>query len=202
MGLADEQTTARMGQLFEQVRTYFTLQKEYLSLHGVELLTRLFSAIALAAILILVGFLVVLFGSFALAYWIGSLLGSQVLGFGIIAAALLLCALFVWANRGVLIIKPTIHFMIGLLATHVVFPTIEGVQAEKARLDDQLKDNQSQMHDTASAILAPRPEARNRWESASNLFQNGMTIFHGVQIGLSIISAARHIFGIGRKRRR
>ena len=81
MTFSNEQTTSRMSQLFEQARRYLTLQKDYLSLNSVEILTRLFSAIALAAILILVGFLVILFGSFALAYWIGGMLGSHILGF-------------------------------------------------------------------------------------------------------------------------
>lgn len=191
-----------MSQLIEQARQYFTLQKNYLSLHGVEILTRLFSAIALAAILILVGFLVILFGSFALAYWIGELLDSQILGFVIIAALLLLTAVLVWANRMAWIVMPTVHFMIGLLATEVVQPTLEGVVAEKKRLEEQLADSQLEMKDNAHQLLVPQPEARNRWEYAINLFHNGLTIFRGVQLGLSFIEATRRIFGLGKKRRR
>jgi len=202
MTIANEQTTSRMSQLIEQARQYFTLQKNYLSLHGVEILTRLFSAIALAAILILVGFLVILFGSFALAYWIGELLDNQILGFVIIAALLLLTAVLIWANRMAWIVMPTVHFMIGLLATEVVQPTLEGVVAEKKRLEEQLADSQSEMKDNAHQLLAPQPEARDRWEYAINLFHNGLTIFRGVQLGLSFIEATRRIFGLGKKRRR
>lgn len=202
MTIANEQTTSRMSQLIEQARQYFTLQKNYLSLHGVEILTRLFSAIALAAILILVGFLVILFGSFALAYWIGELLDSQILGFVIIAALLLLTAVLIWANRMAWIVMPTVHFMIGLLATEVVQPTLEGVVAEKKRLEEQLSDSQLEMKDNAHQLLVPQPEARDRWEYAINLFHNGLTIFRGVQLGLSFIEATRRIFGLGKKRRR
>ena len=202
MTIANEQTTSRMSQLLEQARQYFTLQKNYLSLHGVEILTRLFSAIALAAILILVGFLVILFGSFALAYWIGELLDSQILGFVIIAGVLLLTAMLIWANRMAWIVMPTVRFMIGLLATEVAQPTLEGVVAEKKRLEEQLTDSQSEMKDNAHQLLAPEPEARDRWDYAINLFHNGLTIFRGVQLGLSFIEATRRIFGLGRKRRR
>ncbi len=201
MGITNEKTTNQMSQLFEQIRQYLSLQKNYLSLQSVEVLTRLFTAVALTAIFILVGFLVILFGSFALAYWIGELLNSHILGFAIIAGVLLLSALLVWFNRTSWIILPTTRFMINLLSTHVVYPTQEGITMEKEILHKQLDENQADIKETAANIFAPQAEARNRWESASNLLQNGMTIFRGVQIGLSAITAARHLFG-GKGRRR
>lgn len=202
MNIENEQTTARVSRLFEQIRRYFTLQKEYLSLNGVEMLTRLFTAIVLAVILILVGFLVILFGCFALAYWIGTLLDSTVLGFAIIAGVMLLVALLVWANRMSWIVQPTTRFMIGLFATKVVTPTLEGVMTVKENTSQQIEAQEQEMRETANAIFTPPAAAQNRWEMATNLLHNGMTIFRGVQIGLSVVSAARAVFGLGRKRRR
>lgn len=202
MNIENEQTTARVSRLFEQIRRYFTLQKEYLSLNGVEMLTRLFTAIVLAVILILVGFLVILFGCFALAYWIGTLLDSTVLGFAIIAGVMLLVALLVWANRMSWIVQPTTRFMIGLFATKVVTPTLEGVMTVKESTSQQIEAQEQEMRETANAIFTPAAAAQNRWEMATNLLHNGMTIFRGVQIGLSVVSAARAVFGLGRKRRR
>lgn len=202
MGITNEQTTDRMTKLFEQGRRYYALQKDYLSLHGAEVLSRLFSAIALTAIFILVGFMVILFGSFALAYWIGDLLGSHILGFVIIAGVLLVGTLLVYANRKSWIVLPTTRFMVNLLTPKMVYPTQEGIAVEKEHLHKQLDENTSEIKETANAIFAPMPEARNRWESASNLFQNGMTIFRGLQIGLSAIAAARGVFGLGRRRRK
>lgn len=202
MNIENEQTTARVSRLFEQIRRYFTLQKEYLSLNGVEMLTRLFTAIVLAVILILVGFLVILFGCFALAYWIGTLLDSTVLGFAIIAGVMLLVALLVWANRMSWIVQPTTRFMIGLFATKVVTPTLEGVMTVKESTSQQIEAQEEEMRETANAIFTPAAAAQNRWEMATNLLHNGMTIFRGVQIGLSVVSAARAVFGLGRKRRR
>lgn len=202
MNIENEQTTARVSRLFEQIRRYFALQKEYLSLNGVEMLTRLFTAIVLAVILILVGFLVILFGCFALAYWIGTLLDSTVLGFAIIAGVMLLVALLVWANRMSWIVQPTTRFMIGLFATKVVTPTLEGVMTVKESTSQQIEAQEQEMRETANAIFTPPAAAQNRWEMATNLLHNGMTIFRGVQIGLSVVSAARAVFGLGRKRRR
>lgn len=202
MNIENEQTTARVSRLFEQIRRYFALQKEYLSLNGVEMLTRLFTAIVLAVILILVGFLVILFGCFALAYWIGTLLDSTVLGFAIIAGVMLLVALLVWANRMSWIVQPTTRFMIGLFATKVVTPTLEGVMTVKESTSQQIEAQEQEMRETANAIFTPAAAAQNRWEMATNLLHNGMTIFRGVQIGLSVVSAARAVFGLGRKRRR
>lgn len=202
MSIENEQTTARVSRLFEQIRRYFTLQKEYLSLNGVEMLTRLFTAIVLAVILILAGFLVILFGCFALAYWIGTLLDSTVLGFAIIAGVMLLVALLVWANRMSWIVQPTTRFMIGLFATKVVTPTLEGVMTVKENTSQQIEAQEQEMRETANAIFTPAATAQNRWEMATNLLHNGMTIFRGVQIGLSVVSAARAVFGLGRKRRR
>ena len=202
MNIANEQTTARMSQLFEQVRRYFALQKDYLSLHGVEMLTRLFTAIALAAILILAGFLVILFGSFALAYWIGSLLDSTILGFAIIAGVMLLLALLVWAKRTAWIVLPATRFMINLFATEVVIPTLDGVKIEQERLRQQLTSEEEKMKETANGILTPPAASQNRWEMASNLLHNGMNIYRGLQIGLSVVAAARTVFGLGRRRRK
>lgn len=202
MNIENEQTTARMSQLFEQVRRYFALQKDYLSLHGVEMLTRLFTAIALAAILILAGFLVILFGSFALAYWIGSLLDSTILGFAIIAGVMLLLALLVWAKRTAWIVLPATRFMINLFATEVVIPTLDGVKIEQERLRQQLTSEEEKMKETANGILTPPAASQNRWEMASNLLHNGMNIYRGLQIGLSVVAAARTVFGLGRRRRK
>ncbi|MBR1800961.1 MAG: hypothetical protein IJ767_05625 [Bacteroidaceae bacterium] len=202
MTFTSEQTTAQMGQLFEQARRYVVLQKDYLSLHGVEVLTRLFTTLALVAIFVLVGFLVTLFGSFALAYWLGELLNSTILGFTIIAAALLLVALLIYANRKAWIILPTTRFLVSLLASNLALPTQEGIAAEKEHLRQQLQAGEGEMKDTAGAILAPMPIARNRWESASQLLQNGWNIYRGLQLGISAVTALRAVFGLGRKRRR
>ncbi len=201
MGIANEQTTSQITHLIELLRDYFALQKDSWSLQGAQVLTRLFSAIILWAILILVGFMVLMFGGFALAFWFGNMLGSNLLGFAIITGCFLLLACIVYFNRTAWIIQPTTRFMISLLGPTVTIPTEDGINLEKERLNQKINEQQEQMKSTASTILAPIPEARNRWESASNLLMNGWNIYRGLQLGLSTVAAIRGIFG-GRKRRK
>lgn len=202
MLFANEQMTSQMGALLEEGRQYWNLQKKYLGLHTAEVLTRLLSRIALVLILILTGSLVLLFGSFALAFWLGTLLDSTTLGFCIIAGLLLLLAFVVYANRVNWIVAPTTRFLVSLLATSLVVPSQEGIAMEKSHLREQLDDYQRDMKDTANALLSPLPEAKNRWDSAANLFQNGMSIYRGIQLGVSAIVALRSVFKLGRRRKK
>lgn len=201
MLFSNEQTTAQMSQLFEEARQWWGLQKQFVSLHATEVLTRLFAAIALWGILILVGSMVLLFGSFALAYWLGEMLNSTMLGFGIIALVLLLAVMLVYANRRNWILLPITRFMVSLLVSSVKVPTLEGIALEQERVGQQLEQNQATLRDTAGTLLVPAAEARNGWESAANLLQNGMNIYRGVQIGLAAVAAFRRIFSPRRRKR-
>ena len=196
------QTTEQMSRLFTEAKQYWTLQKQHLSLQTTEVLTRLLSAIALWAIVILIGSLVLLFASFAIAFWLGGLLGNTVWGFVIIAAVLLVVTLLVYANRTAWIIVPVTRFMVSLFVSSLASPTREGVAMEKVRVQEKLDESQLQMRETASTLLSPLPEAKNRWDRATGLFQNGMSIYRGLQLGLSAIAAFRAIFGRGKRRRR
>ena len=201
MMFANEKTTAQIGQLFDEAKRYWELQKQHLSLNSVEILTRLFSTLVLVLILILVGSLVLLFGSFALAYWLGELLDSMLLGFGIIACILLLLALMVYANRRSWIVRPTTQFMVSLLASSLAVPTQDGITIEKAHLRKQMDENLRDLKESANTLLAPLPAAKNRWDNASFWFQNGMNLYRGIQLGASAIVALLSIFKFGRKRK-
>ena len=202
MGLTNEQTTLQFTHLFQQVKDHLTLQKELLSLNSAQVLTRLFSAILLWTVLLLVGSMVLLFAGFALAYWLGTLLNNEVLGFAIVAGGLLLVSFIFYVNRKAWVVVPTTKFIVSLLASALTQPTEEGLAQEKERVTQKLEENQNEIKETANRLMAPMPAARNRWESAANLLQNGWNIYRGLQMGLSAIAAIRSVFGLGRKRRR
>lgn len=200
MNIANEQTTSQFTHLFEQVRDYLTHQKDLLSLNTVQVLTRLFSMILLWTVLLLVGSLVILFASFALAYWLGNLLGNNVLGFVIIAGVLLLSACIFYLNRRAWVFTPIMGFMVSLLASYLTPPTEEAVVLEKERLTQKIEEEQHEIKETTNTLMNPVHTARNRWESAANLLQNGWNIYRGLQLGLSAVAAIRRVFGLGRKR--
>ena len=200
MNIANEQTTSQFTHLFEQVRDYLTHQKDLLSLNTVQVLTRLFSMLLLWTVLLLVGSLVILFASFALAYWLGNLLGNNVLGFVIIAGVLLLSACIFYLNRRAWVFTPIMGFMVSLLASYLTPPTEEAVVLEKERLTQKIEKEQHEIKETTNTLMNPVHTARNRWESAANLLQNGWNIYRGLQLGLSAVAAIRRVFGLGRKR--
>ena len=146
--------------------------------------------------------MVLLFAGFALAYWLGTLLNNEVLGFAIVAGGLLLVSFIFYVNRKAWVVVPTAQFIVSLLASALTQPTEEGLAQEKERVTQKLEENQNEIKETANRLMAPIPAARNRWESAANLLQNGWNIYRGLQMGLSAVAAIRSVFGLGRKRRR
>ena len=198
------QTTEQMTSLFTEARNYLDLQRKNLSLETTEVLTKLLTGIALWGIVILIGALVLLFASFALAYLLGNLLGSSVWGFAIIAGVLLLLTLLIYANRTAWIAVPVGKFMISLFASSLQGQSREAVALEKAHVQDKLDESQTQMRTTANALLSPQPESKDRWERASRLVSNGVDIYRAIQYGLSAIASISTVFGLGlgRKRRR
>jgi hypothetical protein len=98
--------------LFEQVKVYFNLRVGYLRLYIAEYLIKFFSSLVLWMVIFLFLFFVLVFGSFAFAYWFGELTGHWSIGFLIIAGFYLLLAALIFALRRPLIIRPFTQLVI------------------------------------------------------------------------------------------
>ncbi|MBQ9284716.1 MAG: hypothetical protein IJ209_00300 [Bacteroidaceae bacterium] len=196
------QTTEQMTTLITEARNYWNLQRKNISLETTEVLTRLLTAIALWGIIILVGALVLLFASFALAYLLGVWLGSEVWGFAIIAGVLLFITLLIYVNRTAWIAAPVGKFMVSLFASQMQDPTREAVAMEKAHVKEKLDESQTLMRTTASSLFSPKPQSKDRWDRATRLLANGVDIYRAVQFGLSAVTAVATVFGLGRRKRR
>ena len=85
--------TEQLAHIFEQVKIYLNLRLDYLKLNVAEYLIKFFSGLALFMVLFSFIFFVLVFGSFAFAYWFGAKTGNQWLGFLIVAGFYLLVAL-------------------------------------------------------------------------------------------------------------
>lgn len=201
-----EENTNQMQQLLEEGKEYLSLQKRYWGLQTAEMLTKLLTAIAVWAIIILAGTIVLLFASFALAFWIGKLLDSSVAGFAIMAGITALLIVIVYVNRKTLITAAIARFVVNLTAPPAANETYaqsaELTAAERVRTGTELAHRRTQIRQSAQAILEPTAKARNKWESASNLFHNGMAVFRGIQLGVSAIAAIRMVLGGKKKKRR
>lgn len=106
-----------IGKLLLEFKKYLELQKEFVKLDATEKMTVILSAILIVTVLLLLGSIVLLFLTFALAYYLGDVLGSLSLGFGLISAFILLLTVIFYLNRNRMVIRPMARFMTKLILT-------------------------------------------------------------------------------------
>ena len=104
--MEDLSLSEQFKKLYEQAKVYLNLQVSYVRLHIAEYLIKFFSSMVLGMIIFLFLFFVLVFGSFAFAYWFGEHTGKWSLGFLIVAGFYLLLATLIFLFRKPLIIKP------------------------------------------------------------------------------------------------
>lgn len=106
-----------IGKLLLEFKKYLELQKEFVKLDATEKMTVILSAILIVTVLLLLGSIVLLFLTFALAYYLGDVLGSLSLGFGLISAFILLLTVIFYLNRNRMVVQPMARFMTKLILT-------------------------------------------------------------------------------------
>ena len=103
--------TEDIKEIILEVKHYLNLQKKYLAIDAAEKTTVILSAVAIAAICILLGAIILLFCTFALAYWIGDLLNNLPLGFLSTGLIVVLILLLFYCKRKAWIIQPLARMM-------------------------------------------------------------------------------------------
>ncbi|MDO4214326.1 MAG: phage holin family protein [Bacteroidales bacterium] len=103
---SSDKTIDSLADLFKEVKEYFLLQKEYVTLDLVEKLTILISAISLGFVLMCIALLVLFYLSFTLIYLIAPIVGGPTAAFAIMTAILAGIGYYLYYNREKLIIKP------------------------------------------------------------------------------------------------
>ena len=98
-------------QLLLELKNYYKLQKKFVYLDTAEKLTVLLSAIAIAIIMVILIALVLMYATFALAFFIGNRLDSLPMGFVLVAAGLLIVLMLFYYNRKSLIVQPLAQFI-------------------------------------------------------------------------------------------
>ncbi len=98
--------SSQIKQLIDEIKVYVNLRISYLRVNVAEFLIRFFSGLVLWMVIFLFLFFVLVFGSFAFAYWFGELTGKMSLGFLIIAGFYILLAVLIFAFRRPLIVRP------------------------------------------------------------------------------------------------
>jgi hypothetical protein len=98
--------TDQLAHLFDQVKIYLNLRLDYLKINIAEYLIRFFSGLVLWMVMFWFIFFVLVFGSFAFAYWFGEMTGKMWLGFLIVMGFYLILAIAIFVARQALIVRP------------------------------------------------------------------------------------------------
>ena len=112
--LSSDKNVETIAQLIEVLKHYLGLQTEYLKLDVIDKVVRLLKAATLALIFILIIIAVVMYFSFALAFWLSNFTGMTIAFLIVGAIHLLIFILFIIFRKS-WIEKPLVHFLAGLL---------------------------------------------------------------------------------------
>ena len=112
--LSSDKNVETIAQLVEVVKHYLGLQKEYLKLDIIDKIVRLLTFAALAIVFVLVLVAVMMYLSFALAFWLASYTGTA-LAFLVVGGIHLLLIIVIFIFRKKWIEKPLVRFLANLL---------------------------------------------------------------------------------------
>lgn len=112
--LSSDKNVETIAQLVEVLKHYLGLQKEYLKLDVIDKVVSLLKATALAILFLLIGVAVMMFFSFAFAYWLSTYVGMAPAFLVVALFHLVLFVLFVIYRRP-WIEKPLVRFLAGML---------------------------------------------------------------------------------------
>ena len=112
--LSSDKNVENIGQLMELLKHYLGLQTEYVKLDVIDKVVRLLTAAALAILFFLLIIAVMLFLSFALAYWLGQHIGMAP-AFSVVGGLHLLLLLLFFLFHEKWIERPLVRFLAGLL---------------------------------------------------------------------------------------
>ena len=104
-----------IGKLFLEFKKYLELQKEFIKLDATEKLTVILTTVFTVVVLLLLGSITLLFLAFAMAYYASEAFESTLIGFGLIAAFVLLLAIIFYFNRNRMVVRPLARFMARIL---------------------------------------------------------------------------------------
>ena len=112
--LSSDKNVETIAQLVEIIKHYLGLQKEYLKLDIIDKIVRLLTFAALVVVFSVLLVAVLMYLSFAIAFWIASYMGTA-LAFLVVGGIHLLLIIIVFIYRKKWIEKPLVRFLANLL---------------------------------------------------------------------------------------
>ena len=105
-------------ELWAELKKYLTLQIDYAKLTAVEKLVVLLSAIAMVAVMLILGACVLFYLSFAVVFMLSDAIGSTWGAYLIVSGIFMVLMLVVYAMRQKLILDPVSRFLTRLFLHH------------------------------------------------------------------------------------
>ena len=112
--LSSDKNVETIAQLVEIIKHYLGLQKEYLKLDIIDKIVRLLTFAALVVVFSVLLVAVLMYLSFAIAFWLASYMGTA-LAFLVVGGSHLLLIIIVFIYRKKWIEKPLVRFLANLL---------------------------------------------------------------------------------------
>lgn len=112
--LSSDKNVETIAQLVEIIKHYLGLQKEYLKLDIIDKIVRLLTFAALVVVFSVLLVAVLMYLSFAIAFWLASYMGTA-LAFLVVGGIHLLLIIIVFVYRKKWIEKPLVRFLANLL---------------------------------------------------------------------------------------
>ena len=100
------------GETFEYARQYVKQQGDYIRLEAAERISKTMSAMMTALVLGIFSMLVIIMLSLAIAFWLGSKLGSYAEAFVIVSAVYCLIGSLIFIFRKQLVTEPTLQLVL------------------------------------------------------------------------------------------
>ena len=110
----DNHNTKNFQLLFDEVKKYIELQREYIKLELIEKLTVVFSKLIIFILIFLLGIVVLFYLTMSLAYLLEPLVGGLTVSYLIVAGIVALLILLIYLYRKPLIITPLVNFFANL----------------------------------------------------------------------------------------
>jgi membrane-bound ClpP family serine protease len=112
--LSSDKNVESIAQLIEVLKHYLGLQSEYVKLDVIDKVVRLLTAATLAIIFLFITIAVLMYFSFAAAFWLSAYTGMAT-AFLIISVLHLFIFILFFIKRKAWIEKPLVHFLASLL---------------------------------------------------------------------------------------
>lgn len=184
-------------QLIEQVKTFYLLERKYLTIDATERITGLFSWLLLTFILIGVGLLVLMLLLITLIHALGSIIGDITYAYAIATGITLLLFALIWFNRKRLIVQPVSRIIADFLKSDYADPTQDPERAaelsklptSKGELRLAIKVKEHEIREQVEKLVDTHPkDDPSLGERLGQYVDKGLALYRGTTLTLGLIN--------------